>query len=48
MTGALPVVLTTYGLALVLLPVVALWTGMVSLGMRLGLDLQRRPDGIEY
>ena len=47
LTGALPVVLTTYGFALMLLPVVALWTGTVSLGIRLGQRLQKGPHPID-
>lgn len=46
LSGALPVVLTTYGFALVLLPVVALWAGTVSLGIGLGQRWQKRPPRI--
>jgi hypothetical protein len=34
LTAAVPVILATYGFALVLLPVVALWSGTIYVGLR--------------
>lgn len=36
LTGMLPVILVTYGFALVWLPVVVLWSAAVAFGMRVG------------